>query len=258
MREGTRDRVEYAIKLPGQEEEGFVYLPVDSKFPLDDYYRLVDGVDRGDQAAVDESRKALLARIKDFAKSVREKYINPPYTTTFAVVFLPTEGLYAEAVRDAAFFEELRKQGVMLAGPTTLSALLSSLLVGFKTLQIQKGAVEIQRTLENTKREFNTFGDVLVKAQTNIRRTGDELDKLVGTRTRMINRALKNVQTYSIQTEEEEYPKLGPAGSVPEGPWPAGSEPEGLEPADFDLYDEDAQDGPGGEETLVTDEDADL
>ena len=215
MREGSRDRVEYAIKLPGQDEDGFVYLPIDSKFPLEDYYRLVEGFERGDAAAVEESRKALLARIKMFASSVREKYINPPRTTTFAVVFLPTEGLYAEAVRDAVFFEELRRQGIMIAGPTTLSALLSSLLVGFKTLQIQKGAVEIQRTLEKTKKEFSTFGDVLVKAQTNIRRTGDELDKLVGARTRMINRALKNVQTYNYEGSEED-PGLPAEDGFPE------------------------------------------
>jgi len=203
-----RERVEYAIKLPGQEDDGFVYLPIDSKFPLDDYYRLVGGYEQGDTAAVDESRKALLTRIRTFATQVREKYINPPVTTTFAVVFLPTEGLYAEAVRDAAFFEEIRKQGVMLAGPTTLSALISSLLVGFKTLQIQKGATEIQRTLEKTKKEFGMFGDVLTKAQTRIKQTGEELEHLVGTRTNKINAALKDVQTYTFQEEEEAFPEI--------------------------------------------------
>ena len=203
MREGSGDRVEYAIKLPGQEEEGFVYLPIDSKFPLDDYYRLIDGLEKGDTSAAAEARKALLARIKDFANSVRKKYINPPYTTSFAVLFLPTEGLYAEAVRDAVFFEDLRKQGIMLAGPTTMAAMLSSLQIGFKTLQIQKGAVEIQNTLEKTKKEFSTFGDVLVKAQSRIRQTGDELDKLVGARTKKINAALKNVQTYTFKESNE-------------------------------------------------------
>jgi len=209
MKEGSRDRVEYAVKLPGQEDEGFVFLPIDSKFPLDNYYRLVEGYEKGDSEAVDESRKALLSQIKESAKTVREKYINPPYTTNFAVVFLPTEGLYAEAVRDAAFFEELRKQEIMLAGPTTLSALLSSLLVGFKTLQIQKGATDIQRTLEKTKKEFGMFGDVLLKAQTHIRQTGDQLDLLVGVRTRQINSALKNVQTYTFREGEEAFPEIG-------------------------------------------------
>jgi len=210
MREGSAERVEYAVKMPGQEDDGFVYLPIDSKFPLDDYYRLVNGIEEGDSAVIEESRKALLARIKLFAGQVRDKYINPPFTTTFAVVFLPTEGLYAEAVRDAAFFEELRKKGIMLAGPTTLSALLSSLLVGFKTLQIQKGAVEIQRTLEKTKKEFSNFGGVLGKAQDRIRQTGEELDKLVGTRTRMINLALKDVHIQSLENsgeEEEDFPE---------------------------------------------------
>jgi len=205
MKEGSRDNVEYAVKLPGQEDDGFVYLPIDSKFPLDNYYRLTEGYEAGDAAAVEASRKALLLQIKESAKTVREKYINPPVTTDFAVVFLPTEGLYAEAVRDAAFFEELRRQGIMLAGPTTLSALLSSLLVGFKTLQIQKGAVEIQRTLEKTKKEFGNFGSVLGKAQDRIRQTGEELDKLVGTRTRMINLALRNVQTYSLEGGGEAF-----------------------------------------------------
>ena len=203
-----RERVEYAIKLPGQEDDGYVYLPIDSKFPLDDYYRLVDGYEKGDTAVVDESRKALLTRIKTFAMQVRDKYINPPLTTTFAVVFLPTEGLYAEAVRDAVFFEDLRKLGVMLAGPTTLSALLSSMLVGFKTLQIQKGADEIQKTLEKTKREFGTFGDVLVKAQTRIKQTGEELDQLVGTRTNKINAALRSVQTYTFAEGEEPFSEI--------------------------------------------------
>ena len=206
--DGRADRVDYAVKLPGQDEDGFAYLPIDSKFPLDDYYRLVDGYENGDSSIIESSRKMLLSRIKDFAKDIRGKYISPPNTTNFAVMFLPTEGLYAEAVRDAAFFEELRKMDVMLAGPTTLSALLSSLLVGFKTLQIQQGAVEIQRTLERTKKEFGTFGDVLAKAQTKIRQTGDELDKLVGTRTRMINKALKNVQVIGNFEGEEAFPEL--------------------------------------------------
>jgi len=208
MREGSGDRVEFAIKLPGQEDDGYVFLPIDSKFPLDDYYRLVDGFEKGDAGAAADARKALMTKIREFANSVRKKYINPPYTTSFAVLFLPTEGLYAEAVRDAVFFEDLRKQGIMLAGPMTLAALLSSLQIGFKTLQIQKGAVEIQRTLERTKKEFGTFGDVLVKAQYRIRQTGDELEKLVGVRTKKINIALRNVQTYTYQDGEEAFPEL--------------------------------------------------
>jgi len=203
LKDGSAERVEFAVKLPGQEEEGFAYLPIDSKFPLDDYYRLVEGYEKGDSQTVEASRKVLLTRIREFGKDIRKKYINPPRTTNFAVMFLPTEGLYAEAVRDAAFFEELRKMDVMLAGPTTLSALLSSLLVGFKTLQIQKGAVEIQHTLERTKKEFSTFSDVLLSAQKRIRQTGDDLDILVGVRTRKINAALKNVQLYSSEEGEE-------------------------------------------------------
>ncbi|MCL1896892.1 MAG: DNA recombination protein RmuC [Clostridiales bacterium] len=213
MQEGEGARVEYAVKLPGQEEDGFVYLPIDSKFPLDDYYRLMEGFEKGDAGAMSEARKALLAHIKAFAGDVRKKYVNPPRTTDFAVVFLPTEGLYAEAVRDAAFFEDLRRQGIMLAGPTTLSAMLSSLLLGFKTLQIQKGAVDIQRTLEMAKAEFGKFGQVLVKAQTRIRQTGDELGQLVGARTNKINKVLENVQTYTY--DEGEHTGLEQPGEEP-------------------------------------------
>jgi DNA recombination protein RmuC len=208
MRENSTERVEIAVKLPGQEEEGFAYLPIDSKFPLDDYYRLLDAYEKGEAMIIDAARKALLSRIKEFAKDIKRKYINPPRTTNFAVLFLPTEGLYAEAVRDAVFFEELRKMDVMLAGPTTLSALLSSLLVGFKTLQIQKGAVEIQSTLEKAKKEFGNFSDVLQSAQKRIELTGKDLDQLIGTRTRKINAALKNVQVYNYQGGEEVFPEI--------------------------------------------------
>jgi DNA recombination protein RmuC len=208
VRENSTERVEFAIKLPGQEEDGFAYLPIDSKFPLDDYYRLLEGYEKGDVAIVDATRKILLSRIKEFAKEIRRKYINPPRTTNFAILFLPTEGLYAEAVRDAVFFEDLRKMDVMIAGPTTLSALLSSLLVGFKTLQIQKGAVEIQRTLEKAKKEFGNFNDVLQSAQKRIEQTGKDLDLLVGTRTRKINAALRGVQVIGSQEDEDGFPEL--------------------------------------------------
>ena len=194
---GSRERVEYAIKLPGAEDGQHVYLPIDSKFPLEDYYRLLDGYEAGDAVQIEASRKALIARIKQFAKDVKSKYVSPPETTNFAVIFLPAEGLYSEIVRDSAFLDDLRRDGVIITGPSTLSAMLNSLQIGFKTLQIQKGAAEIERTLGAVKKEFETFEGVLSKAHDKITQAGNEIETLVGRRTRAINRSLRGVQTYT-------------------------------------------------------------
>ena len=194
---GSRERVEYAIKLPGAEDGKHVYLPIDSKFPLEDYYRLLDGYEAGDSVLIETSRKALLNRIKQFAKDVKEKYVSPPDTTNFAMIFLPAEGLYSEIVRDSSFLDDIRRSGVIITGPTTLSATLNSLQIGFKTLQIQKGAAEIERTLGVVKKEFETFEGVLTKAHDKITQAGNEIETLVGRRTRAINRSLRGVQTYT-------------------------------------------------------------
>jgi len=194
---GSRERVEYAIKFPGAEEGKPVYLPIDSKFPLEDYYRLLDGYEAGDAAKIDSSRKALLDRVKVFARDVNKKYVSPPETTNFAVIFLPTEGLYSEIVRDSTFLDDLRRAGVIITGPSTLSAMLNSLQIGFKTLQIQKGAAEIERMLGAVKKEFENFETVLTKARDKVRQAGNELDTLAGTRTKAINRSLREVQTYT-------------------------------------------------------------
>ena len=194
---GSRERVEYAIKLPGAEDGKHIYLPIDSKFPLEDYYRLLDGYEAGDSAAIETSRKALLMRIKQFAKDVKEKYVSPPDTTNFAMIFLPAEGLYSEIVRDSSFLDDIRRLGVIITGPTTLSATLNSLQIGFKTLQIQKGAAEIERTLGVVKKEFENFEGVLTKAHDKITQAGNEIETLVGRRTRAINRSLRGVQTYT-------------------------------------------------------------
>ena len=194
---GSRERVEYAIKFPGTQEGKHVYLPIDSKFPLEDYYRLLDGYDVGDSTVIETSRKALLDRIKIFAKDVTKKYVSPPETTNFAVIFLPTEGLYSEIVRDAAFLDGLRKDSVIVTGPSTLSAMLNSLQIGFKTLQIQKGAADIERMLGVVKKEFESFESVLTKARDRVRQAGNELDALAGVRTRAINRSLREVQVYT-------------------------------------------------------------
>jgi len=194
---GSSNRVEYAVKLPGFEEGRHVYLPVDSKFPLDPYERLLDGYESGDSETVEAARKALHNRIRAFARDVKTKYISPPETTHFAVIFLPTEGLYAEVVRDAAFFDGLRQEGIIVAGPSTFSAMLNSLQMGFKTLQIQKGAADIEKTLGAVKKEFGNFEDALNKAHQRITQAGSEIETLVGTRTRAINRSLRDVQTYT-------------------------------------------------------------
>ena len=163
---GSSERVEYAIKLPGVEDDGYVYLPIDSKFPLEDYYRLEDAYESGDKEQVELYRKSLLNSIKRFAKDINKKYLNPPETTNFGIMFLPTEGLYSEVVRNASFFDSLRRdENIVVAGPSTLSALLNSLAVGFKTLNIQKNANDISKILGNVKVEFEKFGNMLVKAQ---------------------------------------------------------------------------------------------
>lgn len=197
---GSSERVEYAIKLPGTDDDGYVYLPIDSKFPLEDYYRLEDAYESGDKEQVELYRKSLLNSIKRFAKDINKKYLNPPETTNFGIMFLPTEGLYSEVVRNASFFDSLRHdENIVVAGPSTLSALLNSLAVGFKTLNIQKNANDISKILGNVKVEFEKFGNMLVKAQKQINTANNTLDSLISTRTNAIIRALNTVESYQDQ-----------------------------------------------------------
>ena len=197
---GSSERVEYAIKLPGVEDDGYVYLPIDSKFPLEYYYRLEDAYESGDKEQVELYRKSLLNSIKRFAKDINKKYLNPPETTNFGIMFLPTEGLYSEVVRNASFFDSLRRdENIVVAGPSTLSALLNSLAVGFKTLNIQKNANDISKILGNVKVEFEKFGNMLVKAQKQINTANNTLDSLISTRTNAIIRALNTVESYQDQ-----------------------------------------------------------
>ena len=191
-KKGSTTRVEYAIKMPG-EDGGFVYLPVDAKFPGDVYAQLVDAYDTGDSAAIAAAQAMLTARIKGCAKDIRDKYIDPPNTTDFGIMFLPFEGLYAEVVR-LGLVEVLQRQyKVNIAGPTTFAALLNSLQMGFRTLAIQKRSSEVWSVLGAVKTEFAAFEDVLAAAQKRIEQTGAELDKLVGVRTRKINSKLRSV-----------------------------------------------------------------
>lgn len=197
---GSRDRVEFAVKLPGSDGE-FVYLPIDAKFPLDAYQNLLDAYDSADPVRTEEAVKTLKTRIKGFAKDISSKYIDVPATTEFAIMFLPTEGLYAEVVR-YGMVEELQREKINIAGPTTMAALLNSLQMGFRTLAIQKRSGQVWKVLEEVKSEFAKFGDVLEKAQNNMRRASDDLDKLIGTRTNAINRKLRDVSEFSPEDDK--------------------------------------------------------
>ena len=193
-KQGSQANVEYAIRLPGTDGSP-VWLPVDAKFPLDAYDQLLAAYDTADAAQVEVAVKALKTRVKSFAKDVQTKYIAPPNTTAFAVLFIPVDGLYAELVR-AGMVEILQREyKVTLAGPTTMSALLNSLQMGFRTLAIQKRSSEVWKVLGAVKSEFDKFATVLEAAQNRLNQANSELDKLVGTRTRQIQRTLKNVET---------------------------------------------------------------
>ena len=191
---GSANRVEFAVRLPGEDGK-CVYLPIDAKFPGDTYAALVDAYDSGDPAQIAAAQSALEARIKASAKDIRDKYIDPPATTDFAIMFLPFEGLYAEVVRMGLVDTLQRLYRVNIAGPTTFAALLNSLQMGFRTLAIQKRSGEVWNVLGAVKTEFETFGDVLSKAQQRIEQTSQELDKLVGVRTRKINSRLRAVSS---------------------------------------------------------------
>ncbi|MGN0680508.1 MAG: DNA recombination protein RmuC [Candidatus Fimisoma sp.] len=186
------ERVEFAVKLPG-DDDGEVLLPIDAKFPGDAYSKLMDAYDTGDAAKVEEAARNLEKVIKSEAKDIRDKYIEPPYTTDFGIMFLPFEGLYAEVVRRGLLETLQRDYKVNIAGPTTMAALLNSLQMGFKTLAIQKHSSEVWNILGAVKTEFDKFGGILAKTQNRLNQANEELDKLIGTRTRSIMRKLKDV-----------------------------------------------------------------
>ena len=203
-RPGSKDPVEYAVKFPGEDGES-VYLPIDSKFPMDVYQTVLDAYDTGDKERIDAAVSFLCTRIKQEAKKIREKYIEPPYTTDFAVMFLPIEGLYAEVVRSGLVNILQQEYRVSIAGPTTMAALLNSLQMGFRTLAIQKRSGEVWRVLGEVKTEFSSFQNVLESAQNRIMKANEDLDKLVGVRTRQIQRKLKDVESIAPTREETGY-----------------------------------------------------
>ncbi len=201
---GSSERVEFAVCLPGREEGGApVYLPIDSKFPQEDYARLAEAAQNGDQPAVEAARKALMTAVRTEARRIG-KYIAPPHTTDFAVMFLPLEGLYAEVMQHASAVEAIqREQRVLIAGPSTLLALLNSLQMGFRTLAIERRSAEVWTLLGAVRTEFDKFGEVLAKARQRLSQADSELERLVGTRTNVIVRRLRSVEQLPEQQARE-------------------------------------------------------
>jgi DNA recombination protein RmuC len=196
------ERVEFVVKLPGSQDGVPVYLPIDAKFPQDAYHRLLDAYDTGDKLLIAAGKTELFRAVRKCAQDICQKYIHPPLTTDFAVMFLPMESLYAEIVRDPALSQQLQRDyKVVVTGPTTLAAMLNSLQMGFKTLAIQKRSSEVWKVLGEVKAEFGKFGDLIQKAQKKLTDANTDLDQLVGTRTRVIQRKLKNI---------EELPEVNP------------------------------------------------
>ena len=214
-KKGSRETVEFAIKLPGKDYDNkTVYLPLDAKFPLEVYNKLLDAYDLQNQAQIDVASKNLERFIKKSAKDIRDKYIDPPNTTDFGLMFLPTEGIYAEVLKNQSLVEFVQREyKINITGPTTLVALLNSLQMGFRSLAIEKHSSEVWKILGAVKTEFSKFETVLNSAQNKLNQASSEIDKLVGTRTRQINRKLKNVDKlsfddtglylYSEESEEE-------------------------------------------------------
>ena len=191
---GSSNHVEYAVKLPGADGEGIVYLPIDSKFPGDTFRKLQDAYDSGDVSQITDAKKHLETVIKKCAGDIRQKYVEPPYTTNFGIMFLPFEGLYAEVVNSGLVEVLQRDYNVTITGPSTMAAMLNSLQMGFRTLAIQKRSNEVWKILGEAKGEFEKFEKALKSTQDKITKASEDLENLVGRRTRAINRKLRGVE----------------------------------------------------------------
>jgi DNA recombination protein RmuC len=203
VRPGSGERVDFAIKLPGGSTDGPVWLPIDSKFPTEDYERLVDASERADQVAIEQALKGIEQRIKNEAASICEKYISPPHTTDFAILYLPTEGLYAEVIRRNGLVDDLQREyRIVVAGPTVLLATLNSLRMGFRTLAIQKRSSEVWELLSAVKTEFSKYGSVLDKVHKKLTEASNQIE-LVARRKRAIDRRLRGVEEASDQQTQE-------------------------------------------------------
>ena len=201
-RQNATEFVEFAIKLPGKDNgKEVVYLPIDAKFPKDVYEQYMDAYEDGDPSLIENTSKQLEITIKRMAKDIRNKYIEPPFTTDFAIMFLPFESIYAEVIRRTTLVESLQKDyKIVVTGPTTLGAILNSLQMGFRTLAIQKRTSEVWNVLGAVKTEFGKFGGMLEKVQKNLQNAGDQLEEVMGKRTRAIERKLRQVE--ALPTEE--------------------------------------------------------
>ena len=201
-RKNATEFVEFAIKLPGKDNgRDVVYLPIDAKFPKDVYEQYMDAYEEGDTTRIESTSKQLEITIKRMAKDIHEKYVEPPYTTDFAIMFLPFESIYAEVIRRTSLVETLQKDfKIVVTGPTTLGAILNSLQMGFRTLAIQKRTSEVWNVLGAVKTEFGKFGGMLEKVQKNLQNAGDQLEEVMGKRTRAIERKLRQVE--ALPTEE--------------------------------------------------------
>ncbi|MGA1050031.1 MAG: DNA recombination protein RmuC [Minisyncoccia bacterium] len=201
----SKDIVEYAIKLPGKDKNlDNIWLPIDAKFPIEDYQRLLDAEDANDRVAIDAANKAIEKRLKDEGKKIRTKYIDPPNTTDFAILFIPIEGLYAQALKLPGLVDFIQREyRVMITGPTTITAILNSLQMGFRTLAIEKQSSEIWQTLSEVKTEFGRFGEILERTQKKLQEASNQIDA-GATRARSIERKLKNVDTLNLPKVEVE------------------------------------------------------
>jgi len=198
---GSANHVEFAVKLPGSTPDSQVYLPIDSKFPGDTYAALQSAYDSGDAEAVANAKKQLAAAIKKSAKDICDKYVKPPYTTNFGIMFLPFEGLYSEVVTSGLVEVLQREYSVSVTGPSTMAAMLNSLQMGFRTLAVQRKSNQVWEILGAVKSEFQSFGKVLEETQKHIKKVDDDLEKLVGVRTRQINRQLSSIETLTDSNE---------------------------------------------------------
>jgi DNA recombination protein RmuC len=198
---GSRDHVEFALRLPGQNGQG-VWLPIDAKFPVEDYERLLSAHERADLAGVEEAAKALETRLKTEGRVIRDKYLSPPHTTEFALLYLPTEGLYAEALRRPGLTDFLQREyRVTVAGPTTLTAMLNALQMGFKTLAIEKRSSEVWALLGSVKTEFGKFGDLLAKSKAQLQTVLNTMDS-AESKTRTIERKLRDVEQLPVEQQQ--------------------------------------------------------
>ena len=202
-RPGSNERVDFAIRLPGKGDGAAVWLPIDAKFPVEDYQRLMDAQERGDPVLVEEAGRAIELRLKNEARSIREKYVAPPHTTDFALLYLPTEGLYAEALRRPGLADTLQREWrVSLTGPTTLAAMLNSLQMGFRTLAIEQRSAEVWAVLGAVKTEFGKFGEALAHTRKKLDEASNSISK-AETRTRQLSRKLREVEALPASESEQ-------------------------------------------------------